>query len=402
MINILFLHPNFPAQFRHLAAALANDSQNKVVYGTTRQEGEIPGVRKIIYKPHREPRNETHHYLKNLESAVLHGQAIYKIADGLRQEGFIPDVVYGHSGWGPTMFIKDIYPHARFICYFEWFYRAEGSDVGFDPNIRVIRDTLPRVRMKNAAILTDLYSCDRGISPTLWQKQQFPGEFKNKIAVIHDGINTNYFSPNPSAELYLPSIDLDLRGMKEIVTYAARGMEPYRGFPQFMEALDILEKRRTNCHVVIVGEDKVFYSPKLPGEKTFKQFMLEKLSLDESRIYFTGHLSYPDYLKVLQASATHVYLTYPFVLSWSMLEAMSTECLVIASNTEPVTEIIQDGINGLLVDFFSPQQIADRIEEALGNPERMKAIRSRARKTILDNYDLAKLLSKQMQYILGR
>lgn len=398
-MNILFLHPNFPAQFRHIATVLAKDSQNKVAFGTTREDGELPGVRKIIYKPHREPGNKTHHYIKNLESAVLHGQAVYNIADRLGKNGFIPDVVYGHSGWGPTMFIRDIYPDARFVCYFEWFYRSEGSDVGFDPNIRMNRDTLPRVRMKNAAILTDLYSCDCGISPTLWQKQQFPVEFKNKIAVIHDGIDTSYFSSNQGAELHLPSINLDLRGIKEIVTYVARGMEPYRGFPQFMEAVEILQKRRPNCHAVIVGSDKVFYGSRLSGGKTFKQYMLEKLSLDESRIHFTGHLPYPDYLKVLQASAAHVYLTYPFVLSWSMLEAMSTGCLVIASDTAPVTEIIQDGINGLLADFFSPHQIAARVEEALDNPERVKTIRSKARKTILDNYDLATLLPKQMHYI---
>ncbi len=284
----------------------------------------------------------------------MHGQAVYNIADRLGKNGFIPDVVYGHSGWGPTMFIRDIYPDARFICYFEWFYRSEGSDVGFDPGIRTNRDTRPRVRMKNAAILTDLYSCDGGISPTLWQKRQFPAEFKNKIAVIHDGIDTSYFSSNPGAELHLPSITWTAR-IKEIVTYVARGMEPYRGFPQFMEAVEILQKRRPGCHAVIVGSDNVFYGSRLSGKKTFKQYMLEKLSLDESRIHFTGHLPYPDYLKVLQASAAHVYLTYPFVLS----DQCSKQCqrVLVLGCSAPVTEIIQDGMNGLL-RFFSPHQIA--------------------------------------------
>ncbi len=400
-MNILFLHPNFPAQFRHLAAALGSDPRNRVVYGTTREEGEIPGVKKIIYKSHREVNNRTHHYIKNLESAVLQGQAVYNLTDELRKEGFAPDIVYGHSGWGPTMFIRDIYPYAQFICYFEWFYRSAGSDVGFDPKVKVNRNTLPRVRMKNTPILTDLYSCDRGISPTHWQRQQFPAEFRSKIAVIHDGIDTNFFSPDPGAELFLPSINLDLRGKKEIITYVARGMEPYRGFPQFMEALEILQRRRPQFHAVVVGIDDVFYGPRLPKGNTFKQLMLERLSLDESRIHFTGHLSYPDYLKVLQASSAHVYLTYPFVLSWSMLEAMSTGCLLIASNTAPVTEIIQDGVSGLLVDFFSPREIADRFEEAMKDHELMQPIRSMARRIILNNYSLAEMLPRQIRYICG-
>lgn len=398
-MKILFLHSNFPAQFRHLAVAFAKNPQNQVVFGTNRREGELPGVYKAIYTPSREARSETHHYLRTMENAVLQGQAVYRIADQLKAQGFIPDVVYGHSGWGPTLFIKDIFPKAKLLCYFEWFYHAHGTDADFDPKEPLTADDEARIRIKNTPILTDLYSCDRGLSPTYWQRQQFPPEYQSKLTVCHDGIDTKFFRPQLGAKLVLPSVNLDLSQAEEIITYVGRGMEPYRGFPQFMEAVAILQQRRPQCHVVVVGEDRVAYGRSLPDGKTYKQFMLEKLLLDLSRIHFTGSLPYSQYLQVLQASSVHLYLTRPFVLSWSMLEAMSAGCLLVASNTAPVTEVIEDGKNGLLVDFFSPQNIAERVEEALNNREQMSILRVKARETIQKNYELTELLPKHMQWI---
>ena len=393
------MHSNFPAQFRHLAMALSQDRDNRVIFGTARQEGEIPGVYKVIYTQSRKPRKETHHYIKPLEDAVLQGQAVYRVLDKLKKDGFVPDVVYGHSGWGPTLFVKDVFPQATLLCYFEWFYRSQGSDVDFDPHEPLTPDDKLRIRIKNTPIFTDLYSCDAGLCPTLWQMQQFPPEYQKKIHVLHDGIDTNYFFPKPGEKLVLPSIHLDLSEAKEIVTYVSRGMEPYRGFPQFMEAVSLLQKRRKRCHFVVVGEDRVAYGRRLPHGKTFKRLMLEKFDFDLSRLHFTGRLPYSQYLQVLRASSAHVYLTRPFVLSWSMLEAMSAGCLVIASNTPPVTEIIQDGVNGILVDFFSTQEIANRVEEALDSPDQMASIRVKARETILEKYDLAKLLPKHLDWI---
>jgi glycosyltransferase involved in cell wall biosynthesis len=400
-MKILFLHSNFPAQFRHLAANLANDKNNRVLFGTTRKEGQIAEVYKFIYTPSRKPHRETHHYIKSTEDAVLHGQAVYRELDKLKKEGFIPDVVYGHSGWGPTLFIKDIFPQSKLLCYFEWFYSSDGADVGFDPDEPVTPDDRLRIRMKNAPILTDLYSCDAGLCPTLWQRNQFPKEFHKKLKVLHDGIDTQYFSPKKGEKLVLPSIGLDLSDAKEIVTYVSRGMEPYRGFPQFMESISLLQKRRKLCHVVVVGEDRVAYGRQLPKRKTFKQLMLDKFDFDLSRLHFTDRLPYPQYLQVLRASSVHVYLTRPFVLSWSMLEAMSTGCLIIASNTAPVTEVIQDGINGILADFFSPKNIVTKVEHALDNPDNMKKIRMNARDTILEKYDLNDLLPKHLKWIEG-
>ncbi|MFM5892255.1 MAG: glycosyltransferase family 4 protein [Dolichospermum sp.] len=399
--RILFLHPNFPAQFRHLAAALAQDSNYQIVFGTNRQEGTIPGVFKAIYQPSRQAAPQTHHYVRNLENAVITGQAVYRMAENLKTQGFIPDIIYGHSGWGPTLFMKEIFPKAELLCFFEWFYHAHGSDADFDPSEPLNADDLCRIRVKNTPILIDLYNCHRGLSPTNWQRQQFPLEYHSKISVCHDGIDTNFFQPQPNAKLVLPRINLDLSQVTELVTYVGRGMEPYRGFPQFMAAVALIQQQRPNCHVVVVGEDRVAYGKTLPDGKTYKQLMLEKLDLDLSRLHFTGRLPYHEYLQVLQASSAHIYLTRPFVLSWSMLEAMSTGCLLIASDTPPVLEVIENGKNGLLVDFFSPQQIANKVNMALDNSQDMIPIRTAARKTIINNYDLATLLPQHLNWLLG-
>lgn len=398
-MKILFLHPNFPAQFRHLASVLGQDPQNKLFYATNRREGQIAGVNKVIYEKSRTARPETHHYVRPLENAVLEAQAVYRVAQNLKDQGFYPDLVYGHSGWGPTLFMKDIFPKATLICYFEWFYKAYGSDASFDPSDPITADDEARIRIKNAPILLDLATCDRGLSPTNWQRAQFPQEFHSKIKVHHDGIDTSYFQPLPDAKLFLPRINLDLSKAQEIVTYVARGMEPYRGFPQLIETISILQQKRPQCHFVIVGKNRVAYGKNLPNGKTYKEAMLEKFPLDLNRVHFTDLLPYNEYLQVLQASSVHIYLTRPFVLSWSMLEALSTGCLIVASDTAPVTEVIEDGVNGLLVDFFSPEQISDRVIEALDNPEKMAEIRTKARETILERYDLAKLLPQHLQWV---
>lgn len=245
-------------------------------------------------------------------------------------------------------------------------------------------------------ILLDLYSCDYGICPTHYQHSQFPAEFRKKLAVQHDGVDTDYYQPRSGTKLVLPQVDLDLSEADEIITWVERGMEPYRGFPQFMQAVEILLKRRTKCQFVIVGADRVAYGRPAPEGKSYKELMLERLSIDLTRVHFTGLLPPNMYRQVLQASSVHVYLTRPFVLSWSALEAMSAGCLLVASDTAPVREVIEHGVNGLLVDFFSPEQIADAVEYALDHPQEMTAIRARARQTILEKYALKKLLPQKV------
>ena len=398
-MKFLFLHSSFPGQFLHVSHYLAQNG-HQVAFLTLRDDGtELPGVRRVVYKPERQVAKETHHYLKGLEKAVLEGQAAYLKAAELKKEGFIPDAILGHSGWGSTLYMKDLFPTSPLIGYFEWYYRAHGSDVEFGPNVTVTPDDECRIRTMNGPIMLDLYSCDSGISPTWWQHSQFPAEYARKIKVIHEGINTEGCCPSPGRKLVLPRIGLDLSEAREIVTYVGRGMEPYRGFPQFMQAIAELQRRRPHCHIVIVGGEGVFYSAPLPNGQTWKEKMLNELSLDRSRIHFTGYLGRQEFLTVLQASTVHVYLTRPFVLSWSMLEAMSCGCALVASATPPVQEMVLDGVNGLLVDFFSPKQIADRIEEALVDPVLRSCLAHRARETILERYDLRLTLPRQIGWI---
>ena len=395
-MKILFLHRNFPAQFRHLASYLANDPNNQVVFITNQQKFEIPGTRKLIYNLHREANTNIHHYLKFYEEAILHGQAALRSAIELKKQGFMPDIIIGHS-WGPILFIKDLFPKVPLIGYFEWFYNNNGTDVDFGKKDQLSIDTEAHTRIRNSHLLVDLYTCDYGITPTKWQLKQIPQEFHNKISVIHDGIDTEFFKPDPNATLDIPGIDLN--DAREIVTYATRGMEPYRGFPEFMKAAEIILKRRPDCHIVVAGEDRVCYGKKLPKGQSYKQLMLEELSLDISRIHFTGILPIDKYLNLLQISSVHIYLSYPFVLSWSMLEAMSTGCMVIGSNTSPVTEVIQDYINGVLVNFYSPVEIADKVDEVLNCPAKFLEMRNQARKTVIDKYNLTDSLSKQTEFI---
>jgi glycosyltransferase involved in cell wall biosynthesis len=399
-MRILFLHPNFPAQFRHVAAALGRDPEHQVVFGTKNEnpEWQIAGVQKVLFKPSRDPSPGTHHYIRPFEAAVLQGQSMFRVAEALKANGFVPDVIYGHSGWGSTLFMKDAFPNAKFLGYFEWFYKSVGSDADFDPSEPLSVDDQARIRIKNASILQDLYSCDRGICPTSWQRSQFPPEYQSKLHVLHDGVDTDFFVPDPNAKLVLPN--LDLSHVDEIVTYVGRGMEPYRGFPEFMESIVYLQEKRPNCHVVVVGSDRVCYGRALPDGKTYKELMLERLpSLDLSRLHFVGSLPYGLYLKVLQASKAHIYLTRPFVLSWSMIESMSAGCLVVGSATSPVQEVIRDGENGLLVDFFSPKQIADRVVEVLTHPTQMAHIRQAARNTVLERYSHQALLWRHVEFL---
>lgn len=397
-MRILFIHRNFPAQFLNLASFLAQNPQNEIYFITAREENTIKNVNKIVYKPKVKSTSNTHIYLQEYEEWILHGQAVAECAIGLKNKGFVPDIIYGHH-WGGDLFIKDVYPEVPYLCYLEWYTNAYNSDLDFDKEKKLTFDNLCQIRIKNSPKLTSIMACEHGVTPTYWQLKQYPEIFHQKISVIHDGVCPNFFHPDPEAKLVIPEINLDLSDAKEIVTYATSGMEPYRGFPQFMEAASIIQKRRPDCHIVVGGYDGSFYSGKRPDGKTYKEYMLETLSLDLSRIHFTGFLSYKNYLKLFQSTHAHVYLTYPYVLSWSILEAMATGCLVIGSDTEPVREVIKDGENGLLADFFSPTQIADRVDEVFAEPERMKIIKENARKTIVEKYSVQRLLAEQVDLI---
>lgn len=397
-MKILFVHRNFPAQFIHLAALLGNDIRNEVVFLTERESGSIPGVEKVLYKVNKNGVSQGHPLLYDFEEAVTTGQGVAYEALKLRSQGFVPDVIIGHSGWGPLLFLKDVFPQAKIIGMFEWFYNAYGSDVEFIQK-QVSPETEVRIRMKNSTILEELAMCDAGYCPTYWQHSQFPNEYAEKLRIIHDGIDVSVCAPRSGVKLKIPQISLDLSRVSEIITYVGRGLEPYRGFPEFMKAMELVLKQRPDVHVIIVGnQEEVFYGTKRKDGRSYKEAILELVDIDLDRVHFTGHLPKPLYLQVLQVSKVHVYLTVPFVLSWSMLEAMSCGCKVVASATKPVMEVINDGINGFLTDFQSPKKLAGDIIKVLQSPNAYKGVSYRARHTILERYELNSMLRKQLQF----
>lgn len=390
-MRILFVHQNFPGQYLHVLRHLAAERAHEIVFLTKNANAGCPGIRKIVYRTHREMGQSTHHYLRTSESAVLHGQAVARAALMLKKQGFVPDILIGHNGWGETLYLKDVFPEAPLLSYFEFFYRAAGSDVGFDPEFPADLDARLRVRMQNAVNLIGLEAADRGQCPTAWQKAQYPGRYHDMISVVHEGIDTDLLKPDDKAQLAL-SGGLMLARADEVVTYVARNLEPYRGFHVFMRALPGILRKRPKAHVLIVGGDEVSYGHPLPNGQTYRDKMLKEVGsqLDPKRVHFLGKVPYPVFLKVLQVSSAHVYLTYPFVLSWSMLEAMSAGCLVVGSATPPVAEVISHRENGLLVEFFSTAQITEAVEEALADRRRMQEIRDSARRTVVERFDLKK------------
>ncbi|MGH8655337.1 MAG: glycosyltransferase [Gammaproteobacteria bacterium] len=229
-------------------------------------------------------------------------------------------------------------------------------------------------------------------------KGAFPQEYQNKIALIHDGIDVDTAVTNPRATFTLPN-GLVLQKDMEIVTFTARNLEPHRGFHVFMRAVEHICRRRPNCHVVISGGDDVSYSARLPKQKNYREKMLSEVNIDPNRVHFIGFLPYPDHLNLLQVSTAHVYLTVPFVLSWSLMEAMATACVVIGSDTPPVREVLQHGKNGLLVDFLSPEAIADAVDAAFSHPQRMAHLGAAARRSVVKKYPVRDALAKYRELI---
>lgn len=390
-MNILFVHQNMPGQFKHLAPHLAADPRNRVVFLTRRKGVAISGVETITYAVPREATAATHQYVRLFENSVIAGQEVVRQAQAMRRSGFVPDVIVAHSGWGEALFLKDVFPRAPLLTYSEFYYRSE--ELHFEPDREVSLDQVCRSRARNANLLLSLEACDAAVAPTRWQKSVQPIAFHDKIRVIFDGIDTARVAPDPTATFTVD--ERTLTRDDEVVTYVARNLEPYRGFPSFVRALPRLLELRPNARVVIVGGDHVSYGSGPPGGGTWRETMLAEVDVDRSRVHLLPRLAYGEYLRLLQISSAHVYLTYPFVLSWSFMEAMAAGCLLIGSATPPVEEVLVDGVNGLLTDFHSPADIARTVADALAAGPATAALRGNARGMVRDRYDLTGCLAKQ-------
>ncbi|MCK9540512.1 MAG: glycosyltransferase family 4 protein [Novosphingobium sp.] len=414
-MNILLVHQNFPGQFKHLAPVLGASADNSVVaFSMLKSPPSIPGVATVSYRPGRGTHRGTHPWVQDFESKVIRGGVAMKAARKMRDEyGFAPDVIFAHHGWGESLFLKEIWPRAKMLVYTEWYYSLHGGDIGFDPEFQENdEEALARLRLKNAHNLLSMEMADAALSPTQWQADSHPAWFRDRISVIHDGIDTRAVAPradNPPLRLVIPADpdcaiaggEVVLSPGEEIVTFINRNLEPYRGYHIFMRALPDLLRRRPQAKVVIVGGNETSYGAR-PETGTWKQRFLDEVrpDIDLSRVYFPGKIPYSAFLALMQMTTVHVYLTYPFVLSWSLLEAMACGAAVVASDTAPVREAVTEGQTGRLVGFFEKERLIDTVCELLEDREQRQHLGAAARRHIVEHYDLrTRCLPRQLALI---
>lgn len=350
------------------------------------------------------PATPTHPLLSDMQTKVLRGEALAKRAQALQAQGYTPDVIVAHPGWGEALFIKQVWPQAVLGLYAEFFYHPDGADVGFDPEFSTSLSTLGnamRLRMKNANQLLALADAKRCVSPTQWQKSTYPDRWSPQIDVIHDGIDTRLLQAHPGVAMQLNG-RLTLTRGDEIITFVNRNLEPYRGYHQFLRALPELLQKRPQARVMIVGGQDVSYGAAPPAGQTWREIFWNEVKdqVDASRVHFLGHMDYPNFVKLLQLSSVHVYLTYPFVLSWSLLEAMSVQCPIVASNTAPVLEVLAHERSALLVDFFKPAQMVQAVCRLLEDKTLATQLGSAARACAVEHFDLHSVcLPKQILWV---
>ncbi|MFC7335222.1 glycosyltransferase family 4 protein [Rhodocista pekingensis] len=388
-MRILFVHQNFPAQYLHLAPALAARGHQCVALGM-RDPVKLPGVQAFRYAVGRGSSTAIHPWVSEFETKVIRGEGVLRACEALKKNGFVPDVICVHPGWGEALFLREVFPTARILAYHEFYYAAEGQDVGFDPEFPMVGgDALARLHLKNTHLLLSLHLADAILTPTEWQGSTLPAEFRPKLRVVHDGVNTDTIRPDPGVSVRL-SDGTVLTTADPVVTFVARNLEPMRGFHSFARCLPALQKARPDAQILVIGGDEVSYGAKPQDGVSYKERFMREVEgrIDPSRIHFLGRVPYGQFIGLLQLSSAHVYLTYPFVLSWSLLESMAAGALVVGSATPPVQEVVEHGRNGLLVDFFDPEAIAATVAEALDRREELRPLRAAARDTVVRRFDL--------------
>lgn len=393
-LRFLFVHQNAPGQFSHLARHLTAEG-HEVRFLTCRENPPVDGLPVIPYRIGAAPPEGLHPFLSPLAEGVRYAVPAANAAKQALDQGFKPDIVVAHAGWGETLFLKDVYPDVPLLSYAEFFYRAEGADVGFRSPAPPSLNVRAKTRLKNAVNLLSLDACDRALAPTRWQKSVHPPEYLDKIEVIHEGVDVDALAPNPRRVIGFDN-GLKLSRDEFVVTFATRSLEPYRGFDIFMRAIPEIQRRHPDARIVIVGRDKASYGGEPKGFASWREKLTREVEIpDPSRVHWFGWLRREVLTALFQVTSAHVYLTYPFVLSWSMLEAMSCGAVVIGSRTPPVQEMIEDGVNGLLVDFDDVQGLADRIDAVRADPAGMADISRRARETIVRGYALKDCIARQ-------
>jgi glycosyltransferase involved in cell wall biosynthesis len=405
-MKILFIHQNFPGQFKFLAPALVQQGHTVVAMTMQKTEAkEWQGVKLVPYNASRGSTPKVHPWISDFETKTIRAEACFRAALRMKSEGLNPDVIVSHHGWGESLFLKDVWPQAKLAIYCEFYYHPQDADVGFDPEFPVKDEgDVCRLRLKNLNNLLHFEVADAGISPTHWQASTFPEPFRSNITVVHDGIDTEAVAPNAHVSLTLNG-NIKLTQQDEVITFVNRNLEPYRGYHIFMRALPEILKRRPNARVLIVGADDVSYGARPEGDKKWKDIFASEVrpqisDADWSRVHFLGHIPYQQFIPLLQLSTVHVYLTYPFVLSWSLLEAMSVGCAIVASDTQPLREAIKHDETGRLVNFFDVSKLASEVCALLDDPEERVRLGANARAFAQTNYDLQTVcLPRQLAWV---
>tara|TARA_B110000003_G_C16617930_1_gene522002 strand:- start:686 stop:1930 length:1245 start_codon:yes stop_codon:yes gene_type:complete len=408
--TILFVHNNFPAQFKFLAPALSNEGYN--VHVISLREFQYKNITSHKYEITTGTTKNIHKYAIEFEAKMIRAQSVGLKCLQLKEKGLKPDLIIAHPGWGESYFLKEIWREAKILSYFEFYYNTSNSDVDFDLNEEYHPndgyDLFFKIQARNAPFLKSYIDSDALISPTNFQKNTSPDFLKKKINVIHDGIDTKILKPRD--DYFVEFEDGNKKNIRltredKIITFVNRNFEPYRGYHKFMESLPDIANENPDTYFILVGGDKVSYGNIPDGNKSYKNIFYDKVKdkiNNRDRIIFTGHVDYKVLIALFGITSAHVYLTYPFVLSWSMLEAMSVGALVIGSRTPPVEEVIKHNKNGMLVDFHDTKGLSELVNTILNNKDGYQKLKTEARKTILDKYDLEKIcLPKQIKLVKG-
>jgi glycosyltransferase involved in cell wall biosynthesis len=399
-LRIVFVHRRGAGQFRHLAGHLAGRGA-EVTIVCEKPDGAIRGVEFVTHPATAARSGGAADHVAVADEYAQHANRVAETLERMRRDRGEPDLVAGHIGWGGMLFVKDVLPNTPALGYCEYFFQPHGGDIGFDPAEPVTIAELGRARLRNMVQRATLEGIEAGLSPTGWQRSRYPAPLRPRIAICHEGVDLETCRPDAGARFRLPDGRILSHG-DPVVTYVARSLEPYRGFPQFMKAAArIAEKRKDAVFVVAGDDDGVSYGRPHPSGRSWRAVMMEETGIDASRIFFLGTIEHAALIRLFQVSAAHVYLTVPFVLSWSLLEAMACGCNVTGSNTAPVMEVIADGRNGTLADFWDADAIAASVLDTLARPDSARSRRQAARDTISQRYERGSCLRRQVN-LLGR
>ena len=390
-MKLLFVHQNMPGQYREMIGWLAAQGGHQIVFLTQRKDPpKVQGVTSVTYRPHAPEVKSTYGLSRVWEESASSGYGAVMAARKLETEhGFKPDIVIGHAGWGELLFFKDLWSDVPVIGFFEFYYRMTGAMVGFDPSDPPNEHTPYLLRARNSVHCTSFDAVDRGTTPTQWQADRFPDYFKANFYVCHDGIRTDRLTPDPNVSLGLGRLEKPLTRADEVLTFVARNLEHARGYHIFMRALPRILQARPNARVLVIGGSDVSYGKKSQAEGGLRAEMEAEVGdqIDWSRTHFLGRVPYDSFCQILQLSRCHLYLSMPFVLSWSLLEAMSLQATIVASDVAPVREAVSHGDTGMLVDFFDPGAVADQVIDILANPGDYAHLGPAARAHVRDTYD---------------